>query len=456
MIARRIFSIVYIIIISFVTISCRSIQQKERKLPFNWVDTVLANISGSKVTSASFNVLQFGAIADGQTDNKSVIDRAIKACENSGGGKVIFPPGKYLVKGPIHMISNLELRIEAGAELIFGGDSSCYLPVVKSRWEGTILYNYSPFIYAYKKHNISITGKGIINGNSKDTWNKWINRQRQDLLLARKMNNEGVPIEKRIFGGGHSLRTSLIEFYECESVLMDGITIINAPFWCVHPVFSKNIIIRNLLFSAHNNNNDGIDPDSSEDVLIENITFDNADDNIAIKSGRDREGRELNIPSKNIVVRNCHFKGHNAFSIGSEISGGVYNVLVENCSYAGKVRSGFYLKSNNDRGGSIAHIYARNLTFDTCEYAIEMDTDYKHEGKGHPSEFYDIRIENITAKNATVCGISLVGSEEKPIHNVHLNNVTINKATKFYMVEQVKAIHLKNVVIEGAKVNKFK
>lgn len=274
------------------------------------------------------------------------------------------------------------------------------------------------------------------------------------MALERKMNHDGVPIEKRVFGAGHYLRPSLIEFYDCETIFVEDVTIINSPFWCVHPVFSKNIIVRNLVFSAHNNNNDGVDPDSSEDVLIENITFDNADDNIAIKSGRDNEGRELNKPSQNIIVRNCRFKGHNAVCVGSEVSGSVYNVFVEDCSYAGKVRAGFYLKSNNDRGGAIAHIYGRNLMFDSCEYAIEMDTDYKHEGKGHPTEFYDIVVEDLKANHVSEYGISLTGQEQKPIHNVLIKNVTILQAAKPVKLEQVKSIRLKNVVIEGNLIKK--
>lgn len=158
------------LLILLILAGCRT-SLKQVQVRFEKTGALLVRINEPKIPTTIFNVLQYGAIADGRSDTKTAIDRAIKACKNAGGGKVIFPPGKYLVKGPIHMVSNLELRIETGAELIFAGDSSNYLPVVKSRWEGTIVYNYSPFIYAYQKHNIAITGKGTINGNSKETWN---------------------------------------------------------------------------------------------------------------------------------------------------------------------------------------------------------------------------------------------------------------------------------------------
>ncbi len=412
-------------------------------------DSILANISEPVIPDYFVNIQDLAGIKDTTSDYRKDIEEAIKLCSSRGGGKIIFPAGKYMVRGPIHLESNIELYLDEDAEIIFGGDYSNYLPAVKTRWEGIILYNYSPFIYAINKENIAITGKGTINGNSLNTWNTWVYLQTDGQERARKMNHLGVPVEERIFGEGDFLRTCLIEFYECKNILIDGVKITDSPFWCIHPVFSKNIIVRNVRFSANNHNNDGIDPDSSEDILIDSVIFDNRDDNIAIKSGRDREGRELGIPSRNILIRNCFFKGHNAFCIGSEMSGDVYNVIVENCSYAGSVRAGFYLKSNEDRGGKIYRIRADNLEFDSCRYVIEMDTDYKNEGNGHPAVFYDIKVENLKANYAGDHGISIVGIKEKPLHDILIGNVIIQKANAGFKAENFYSLNLEKVFING-------
>ena len=435
----------------FMTVNCSPEKASEASLSDTGklADSILANISEPDIPDYSINMIDFAGIKDSACDYRKDIAEAIKLCSSVGGGKIIFPSGKYVVRGPIHLESNIELCLDEDAEIIFGGDYSNYLPAVKTRWEGIILYNYSPFIYAIKKENIAITGNGTINGNSLNTWNTWVHLQTDGQERARKMNREGVSVEERIFGEGDFLRTCLIEFYECKNILIEGVKITDSPFWCIHPVFSKNIIVRNVWFSAQNHNNDGIDPDSSEDMLIDSVIFDNRDDNIAIKSGRDREGRELGIPSRNILIRNCFFKGHNAFCIGSEMSGDVYNVIIENCSYSGSVRSGFYLKSNEDRGGKIYRIRANNLEFDSCRFVIELDTDYKNEGKGYPAVFYDIKVENLKANYAGDFGISIVGIKGTPLHDILIRNVTIEDAVTDFRSENTFALQFEKVEING-------
>ena len=167
------------------------------------------------------------------------------------------------------------------------------------------------------------------------------------------MNHNNTPIDQRIFGEGHYLRPQLIQLYDCKNILIEGVKIEDSPFWCLHLLRCENITVRNIKYEAYNKNNDGIDPEYSKNILIEDITFNNSDDNIAIKSGRDDEGRASEFHSENIVVRNCHFKGLHAIVIGSEMSAGVENVFVENCDFSGKLKRGIYLKSNPDRGGYI-------------------------------------------------------------------------------------------------------
>ncbi len=316
-------------------------------------------------------------------------------------------------------------------------------------WEGTRLYNYSPFIYTIGSKNIAITGKGEINGSASETWAKWKKLQNEDKRLCRKMNNENVPLEQRVFGENHYLRPHLIQFYDCENILIDGITIKDSPFWCLHTVYSNNITIRNLKYKAKNYNNDGIDPESSSNVLIENITFNNNDDNIAIKAGRDREARMLNIPSENIIIRDCRFNGHNAIAIGSEMSGGVRNVFVEDCSYAGKVINGIYLKGNRDRGGEVRDIYVENLTFDTTKSVIIIDSNYKNQGSCCPPSFKKIFINKVKCNFANEYGISLNGYKEMYIDSVFIQNVTINEATVPVEIRYVKDLEMKSVIING-------
>ena len=193
--------------------------------------------------------------------------------------------------------------------------------------------NYSPLIYAFEQQNIAVTGKGTLDGGaSDDNWWKWARRgpggagspARPDAQRLREMGNTGVPVRERIFGQGHFLRPPFIQPYRSRNILIEGVTIINSPFWEMHPVLSQNVTVRGLNIKTHGPNNDGCDPESSKDVLIEDCIFDTGDDCIAIKSGRDDDGRRVGVASENIIIRNCIMKdGHGGVVIGSEISGGV-------------------------------------------------------------------------------------------------------------------------------------
>ncbi len=427
-----------------------SIPKKDKKQEKGWqkMDAVLKLISEPVFPDKDFNLADFGAKGDGIFNNKPVFDSIISVCSKNGGGRVVVPAGTFFIGGPIHLKSNINLCLQKGSKLTFSNNPKDYLPVVLTSWEGTRLYNYSPFIYTFQQKNIAITGEGEIDGEASETWHKWKKKQEADKLLTRKMNNENIPVEQRIFGEGHWLRPHLIQFYECENILIDGIKITDSPFWCIHPIFSKNIIVRNVKYDAQNYNNDGVDPESSENVLIENIDFNNQDDNIAIKAGRDLEARTLNRPSKNMVIRNCRFGGYNAFAIGSEMSGGVNNVFVENCSYSGNVIYGIYLKGNLDRGGEVSDIYVRNIEFDATESAILIDSYYKEEGSCCPPLFKNIFIEDVTCKTTRDYGISLIGAESKPLENISIKNVTVHKPAK-----QVKILHVNQLKIENVKLN---
>ena len=200
----------------------------------------------------TYNVLDFGAVADGTTDNTEAFKKAILTCSENGGGKVLVPIGKY-VTGPIHLENNVNFHLEEGSEILFSTNPNDYLPLTLTSFEGIELMNYSPLIYAYKKKNIAVTGKGILNGQAdnehwwpwcgKDTygWEKGMPEQKDSLNLPNLMDmaERGVPVQERLFGENHYLRPSFFEPFECENVWIQGVKIINAPFWVIHPMKSN-------------------------------------------------------------------------------------------------------------------------------------------------------------------------------------------------------------------------
>lgn len=291
-------------------------------------DSILNHISGAKIAEKSLQIKNFGARNDGKTDCRAAFAKAIKKASVMKGAKIVVPAGTYYIKGPIVLASNICLELQKGATLKFAPEEK-YYPIVNTSWEGTFLYNYSPLIYAYGCKNVSIIGEGTIDGNAMTTFAKWKPNQKKAQQLSRKMNHEEVPVSERKFGEGYWLRPQLVQLYNCQGITLEGVKIINSPFWCIHLLKSENIICRNLRYDAKLINNDGLDPECSRNILIEGIAFNNGDDNVAIKSGRDNDGWNAKMPSENIIIRNCHFKGLHAVVIGSEMSSGVRNVIVE-------------------------------------------------------------------------------------------------------------------------------
>ena len=269
------------------------------------VPRILARIKPPTFPEAIFPVKDFGARGDSLADDRPAFLQAIEACSQSGGGTVVVSPGQYFIKGPLHLKDNVHIHLEEGSRIFFSQAPEDYLPVVKVRWEGTVCYNYSPLIYGYQLENIAITGKGMIDGAAKEWSMGWRKLQKPEKDRLRQMGNDTIPEEQRVFGNGfldlngdgqddgfgdgqpHYLRPTLIELFECKNILLEDFTIKESPFWTVHPVFSKNITIRRLKVSGSVLNDDGVDPDSCEDVLIEGCEIQTRDDAISIKAGRD-------------------------------------------------------------------------------------------------------------------------------------------------------------------------
>ena len=318
------------------------------------------------------------------------------------------------------------------------------------RWEGTECYNYSPLVYAHGKDDLAITGSGTLDGQSEGAWATWKKKQKPDKIVLRQAGNDLTPVEERTFGPGHFLRPSMIQFMNCKNILVEGVTIIDAPFWVIHPTYCRNVTVRKVTVDSWNTNNDGCDPESCKDVLIEDCTFNCGDDSIALKAGRDQDAWRVGLPCENVVIRNCELNSKcNGMCIGSEMSGGVRNVFVENCKL-GKADSALYFKCNLDRGGYIENVWIRNITARNIGHLVRFRTDYHgHRGGNFPTIFRNFLIENVECETAHKYGVRLGGVETAPIKNVFLRNVNIKEAKTDVEIRCSQNVVFENVTING-------
>ena len=394
----------------------------------------------------------FGASGDGKTDCKSAFDGAIAKCNQDGGGTVVVPAGVWWTEGPINLKSNVRLHLRRGATIKFSPDPKHYLPVVLTRWEGTEVYNYSPLIYTYQATNVAITGDGIIDGNAGTSFATWKPNQSDDQLKLRQMGNDLVPVHQRIFGEGHWLRPSMIQFFGCANVLVEDVTIHDSPMWVVHPVYSYNVTVRNITVDSGNPNNDGVDPDSSVNVLIDRCRFNTGDDSVAIKSGRDQDAWRIGQATENVVVRNCDMNSKaNGLCIGSEMSGGVRNVYMEDCR-VGKVSSAIYFKANLDRGGMVENVWVKNIEVEDVSALIRFTTDYHgYRGNHYPPVFRNFLIEDVACRHAGIA-IDAVGVPDAPLRNITLRNIEVDKADKVKDIRYTENWTMENVLVNGEPV----
>jgi polygalacturonase len=425
---------------------------------------ILNRIKPPKFPEREFDISKFGAVEGGKKDSTESIAKAIAACAAAGGGRVVVPEGVFLT-GAIHLKSGVNLHVTKNATLLFNRDPKLYLPVVFTRWEGTECMNYSAFLYAFEQTNIAISGEGTLDGNANcDFWWNWSGKggcgkkgeptqaQARNALMAA--GDKDVPVKDRVYGEGSWLRPNFIQPYRCTNVLIEGVTIRNSPMWEINPVLSKNVTVRNVKIASHGPNNDGCDPESSTDVLIDNCEFDTGDDCIAIKSGRNRDGRRIAVPSQNIIIRNCVMKdGHGGVTIGSEASGDVRNVYVENCKMdSPRLNVALRIKTNSFRGGKIENIFMRNCSVGQVAGAVlDVDLFYEEgEGGAFTPTVRNIAMEDVTC-NKSKYAVSLKGYKTAPLREISLARCTFDHVEKENVIQNVTGLRASDVSINGQK-----
>lgn len=442
-------------------------------------------------------ISDFGAKGDGSELCTEAFKKAFSALEQKGGGRLIVPQGVWYT-GPIELKNNTELHLEKGAVILFAADESLY-PIKKTSFEGLETRRCQSPISANNVTNIAITGQGAIDGNglywrplkkqkvTDAQWKKFTGMQkgvfkRDDLWFPSVGYAKGDSIADMNVPKGlqtddqwneirRFLRPVMVSLVGCKNVLLKDVIFQNSPAWNIHPLMCENIIIDNVL--ARNpdyaQNGDALDLESCKNALIINSTFDAGDDGICIKSGKDADGRKRGKPCENVVVDGCTvFQGHGGFVVGSEMSGGVKNILVQNCQFLG-TDVGLRFKSCRGRGGVVENIFIRNISmFDIQGDAITFDLYYGGKSaievlesgekvnniEAKPvdettPEFRDINIENIVCRHARRA-MYFNGLPEKPIKNIHLKNIQVSAEVNsdFFNCENVTK---ENVVLVNSK-----
>ena len=435
--------------------------------PWPAMPQLLARIFPPRIPNRDFDITNYRA-REGQ-DVSRAISKAISAASNAGGGRVVVPPGNWFT-GPIQLKNRIELHVSAGATLLFSQDPARY-PIVLTRWEGVELMNYSPLIYALGCEDVAVTGEGTLDGQAdEEHWWPWkgvTTGKREDVTknntdpapqLADRNRlfqeaEDGVPVIQRMYGQGHFLRPSFIEPNRCRNVLIEGVTIRNAPFWVTHPTLCQNVTVRGIKVISHGPNNDGCDPESSRDVLIEDCLFDTGDDCIALKSGRNADGRRLATPVENVIIRNCEMKdGHGGITIGSEISGGARNVFAENCRLdSPNLERALRFKSNTLRGGVIENVFVRDIEIGSVTLApIEIDLLYEPKDSGpFIPEVRNVLVERMRSKSSRH-GLYIRGLEKAPIRNVVVRDSAFRGVERGHVIEGAVDLRLERVVTEPA------
>lgn len=427
--------------------------------PLKEMEQIRKQIKAPVFPSKDFMITSYGAKGDGKTLNTAAFKSAIAACVKSGGGRVVVPLGNFLT-GAIHFKSNVNLHLADSAKITFTVNTKDY-PIVFGRWEGMELMNYSALIYAYGQQNIAITGKGTLDGNATyQNWYGWNTGNPRKQVKARDllhvMNKKETDPKKRIFGDGDFLRPNFIQLYSCNNILISDVKMVNSPMWNVNPVLCENVTLKNMRIIAHGSNTDGINPESCKNVLIKDCYFDTGDDCIAIKSGRDQDGRRIARPAENHIIENCEMKdGHGGVVIGSEISGGARNIFAINCIMdSPNLDRILRLKTSSSRGGTIENVFMKDIKVGAYrDAAITCNMFYEQPGDYMPI-IRNIWVENVDVEKGGNFGIFVNAYKESPVENLRIINCDIRGVKTPMKIDHVKDFKLENVKINGQTVSR--
>ena len=386
----------------------------------------------------TFPITDFGAKADGSKCTEAIA-QAMAACERAGGGHVVVPAGKW-VTGAVWFRSNCDLRLEEGAVLESTDDPADY-PEVHTTWEGIECLNLSPLLYAYGCTNVAITGKGTI-APRMDRWRTWFARPPAHMAATEQLyywcsTNAPMAARSLLKLRDSHMRPHLIQMNRCGNVLLDGFRIRESPFWMIHLYHSENCVVRNLDTYARGHNNDGVDVDMTKNVLIENCHFDQGDDGVVLKAGRNADAWRLDRCTENVVIRDCDLvESHSLLGIGSELSGGVRNVWMTRCKVA-DTYSMLRIKTGRRRGGFVENVWIDHCTGQKMIRVFNIFTDYCAQwGKFPDFEIRYTRIRNINASDLTAAcaenAIELHGAEQLPAEKIRIRNVKVGKVTKSF------------------------
>lgn len=466
------------------------------------ISEIVNSIPEISFPDRTINLIEFAGFKpdfNGTHNFQPALNKAIAELSAKGGGTIYFPhtwgsrkwvkcTDVYRMDGPINLASNIRLMLAHGTKIQFVFNPENYLDDGKgviTRWEGVSIKSFSPLIRAFNVENVAIVSEGvgampIIDGDG-EKWQYWSTTQDPKLKhkhVLHLLSDEDVKLNDREFVDVHKdfYRPCMLEFYLCKNVLIDGIQLHNTPFWTVHPVFSENVTVRNVIFNVQAENSDGVDPESTHNVLVENCMFNNHDDNIAIKSGRNKEGREgVDISgtvlemakskfingnkifgsTENVVIRNCIVKGHHAICIGSEVSGSVRNVYVVDNVGVQDVKYGLYVKSSPKRGGVVEDVYVRNLKLNKAKMAVVLNPCYAINDtvSKHYPMFRNIYVKDVHINETLKGAIEVLGWSSLPMENIHLENIIIEKVNSGNPSDCVRVrnsnnVQLKNVQIE--------
>jgi polygalacturonase len=469
-------------------------QKSEPNETYKNIEFKMAKVKEPSIPNNTVSIKDFGATNGGYVLNTKAFADAIDAVSKKGGGKVIIPPGIWLT-GPILLKSNLELHAQTGALIKFSTDKSLY-PIIETSFEGLNTWRCTSPIYGKNLENIAFTGNGVWDGSgevwrqvkknklTEEQWKKFVasggvlNEKKdnwypsEQYLKGSRGADQNVRFDlktKEEFEAIHDfLRPVLVSIQNSKRVLFDGPVFQNSPAWCIHPLMIEDLIVRNITVRNpwFSQNGDGLDVESCKNVIVENSSFDVGDDAICIKSGKDKDGRDRGVACENIIVKNnIVYHGHGGVTVGSEMSGGVKNLHVSNCTFIG-TDVGLRFKSTRGRGGIVENIFISDIfMIDIPSQAISFDLYYGGKSiaetlaeggntvstKIVPVNEETPQFKNISIKNITISGaqqaVFLQGLPEMNLENIEISNLTA-KAEKGFSIIDANGIKISNAKLD--------